>query len=275
MARGPRRSSQVFADVVLMTTAILMLSRVRPGDPPSLSLLAGGITTIAVADIAMVFQTGVGSYHVGDLADLGRVAGLGMMALAALCSVNESPTAASRNEILSRTLLWLPYLPLLLAAAVGLGHAVGLMAHGPMLAALGILVAAVLARQFIVLVENQSLLSEVAREAFRDSLTGLANRAQFLHRLEQAAAHATSRTPQRSRCCASTSTTSSRSTTPWAIRPATNFLSGSPGGSPLRWETRAPLHGLVVTNSPCSSKVPSRNHKRRRVGSSKHSAQQS
>ena len=70
----------------------------------------------------------------------------------------------------------------------GLGRAVGRMQHGPLLAALGILVAAVLARQFVVLVENQRLLSEVAQEAFRDSLTGLANRAHFLHRLEQAIA---------------------------------------------------------------------------------------
>ena len=57
-----------------------------------------------------------------------------------------------------------------------------------MLAALAILVAAVLVRQFIVLVENQDLLSEVTREAFRDSLTGLPNRAHFLHRLEHAVA---------------------------------------------------------------------------------------
>ena len=57
-----------------------------------------------------------------------------------------------------------------------------------MLAALGILVAAVLARQFVVLVENQKLLAEVAREAFRDSLTGLPNRAHFLHRLDEAVA---------------------------------------------------------------------------------------
>ncbi len=181
-------TAQIIADIVLTTTAILMLSRAHPADWPSRRLLAGGITTIAVADILLVFQTGIGSYHDSDLADLARVTGLGMLALAALSSVNESPTPASRNELLSRTRLWLPYLPLLLAAAVGLGHALGEMTHGPLLAALGILVAAVLARQFVVLAENQSLLSEVAREAFRDSLTGLANRANFLHRLEQAVA---------------------------------------------------------------------------------------
>ena len=188
MGSRPATLTHVFADVILMTTAILTLSRSRPFGRPSLGLLAGGITTIGVADIAMVFQTGVGSYHVSDLADLGRVAGLGLVALGALSSVNELPTAPSRDEVTSRVRLWLPYLPLLLAAAVGLGHAVGSIAHGPLLVALGILGAAVLARQFVVLTENQSLLSEVAREAFRDSLTGLANRAYFLHRLEQAVA---------------------------------------------------------------------------------------
>ncbi|OCB30241.1 diguanylate phosphodiesterase [Mycobacterium malmoense] len=181
--------AEIFNDVVLLTTAILMLSRGRPGDEPSRNLLAGGVATISISDIAMVFKSGIGSYQVSDLVDLGRVAGLGMLALAALSSVYEPFVPPSRNdEIRSRTRLWLPYLPLLVAAAVGLGHAVGLMAHGPLLAALGILVAAVLVRQFVVLMENQSLLSEVAREAFRDSLTGLANRAYFLDRLEQAVA---------------------------------------------------------------------------------------
>ena len=136
----------------------------------------------------MVFQTGVGSYHTGDLVDVGRVAGLGMVALAGLSSAEESPPAAAQADITSRLRLWLPYLPLLLAAAVGLGHAVRMMRHGPLLVALGILVVAVLARQLVVLVENQGLLTEVAQEAFRDSLTGLANRAHFLHNLEQAIA---------------------------------------------------------------------------------------
>lgn len=181
--------AEIFNDVVLLTMAILLLARGVSGDIPSRNLLAGGVATISVADIATVFRSGVGSYQLGTLADVGRVAGLGMIALAALASVHETPLPASRaEEIRSRTRLWLPYLPLVLAAAVGLGHAVGSMAHGPLLFALGILVAAVLVRQLVMLMENQSLLAEVAREAFRDSLTGLANRAYFLQRLEEAVA---------------------------------------------------------------------------------------
>ena len=184
----PATLAHIFADVVVITAAVVMLSRARPGRRPSLNVLAGGIATIGIADIVIVFQTGVGSYHTGDLVDLTRVAGLGMVALAGLSSVNESPTKPPQSVITSRVRLWLPYLPLLLAAAIGLSRAVDEIKHGPLLAAAGILVAAVLARQLVVLVENQRLLADVAHEASRDSLTGLANRAHFIHRLEQAVA---------------------------------------------------------------------------------------
>ncbi|CDO90017.1 bifunctional diguanylate cyclase/phosphodiesterase [Mycobacterium triplex] len=180
--------AQVVNDGILLSTAILMLSRGRPGERPSRSLVAAGIAVISIADITMVFDTGIGSYHVSDLGDLGRVAGLCMIALGALASVDESTSvSASRSEALSRTLLWLPYLPLALAAVVGFGAIVRAQ-HGVLTALLGILVGAVLVRQFIALTENQDLLSAVAREAFRDSLTGLANRPHFLHRLEDTVA---------------------------------------------------------------------------------------
>ncbi|WP_264916795.1 diguanylate cyclase domain-containing protein [Mycobacterium kiyosense] len=182
----PTTVVHVVTDVMLMTVAILVLSRGRPGGRRSITLLAGGITTIMLADLLVLFRTGVGSYHTGDLVDVTRVAGLGLVALAGLVSTTESPTATNLDEVTSRVRLWLPYLPLLLAAAVGLGHALHRMQHGPLLFGLGILVGAVLIRQLVVLVENQGLLTEVAQEAFRDSLTGLANRANFLHRLEEA-----------------------------------------------------------------------------------------
>ncbi len=184
----PATVVHVIADVVLMTTAILLLSRGRPGGRRSVNLLAGGVATIMLADMLVLFQTGIGSYHSGDLVDMTRVAGLGLMALAGLVSIKEPQVETTRLGITPRTRLWLPYLPLLLAAAVGLGHALRMMQHGPLLAGLGILVAAVLARQLVVLVENQGLLTAVSQEAFRDSLTGLANRAAFLHTLEQAVA---------------------------------------------------------------------------------------
>ena len=76
----PSTLTHVFADVILITTAIVMLSRARAGDPPSRGLLAGGITVICVADVVQLFLTaGIGSFHTGGLVDLARVIGLGML----------------------------------------------------------------------------------------------------------------------------------------------------------------------------------------------------
>jgi len=180
--------AEVFSNIILVTIAILTLSRVTATDGPRRILVPAGIGTVGLADIAVMFGTGTGSYHTGDVGDVARVAGLGLLTWAALAAVRNAPAPPSPDDAVYRTRLWLPYLPLLLAAAVELGRALGQMEHGPLLAALAILVTAVLARQFVVLVENQRLLAEVAREAFRDSLTGLANRARFIQRLDEAIA---------------------------------------------------------------------------------------
>ncbi len=180
--------AEVFSDIILVTIAILTLSRVTATDGPRRILVPAGIGTVGLADIAVMFGTGTGSYHTGDVGDVARVAGLGLLTWATLAAVRNAPAPPAPGDAVYRTRLWLPYLPLLLAAAVELGRALGHVEHGPLLAALAILVTAVLARQFLVLVENQRLLAEVAREAFRDSLTGLANRARFVQRIDEAIA---------------------------------------------------------------------------------------
>ena len=74
-------------DIVLMSTAILVWS--RPMGRVSVTVLAAGVTTIEMADIASMYMAGVGGYHSGGLVDLIRVAGFGMLAFAALFSVDE------------------------------------------------------------------------------------------------------------------------------------------------------------------------------------------
>ena len=178
--------AHVAFDVGLVTIAILMWSR-SGSARPSLNLVVGGMLTICAADITLVYLTRLGGYHNNGLVDLVRVAGLGMLALAALSSLKEPVAGTSSMEVRSRARLWLPYLPVLVAGGVGLGAALRATAHGgPLFAMVAILVVSVLARQFVVLVENQGLLSTVARAAFHDSLTGLPNRAQFHERLERA-----------------------------------------------------------------------------------------
>lgn len=174
----------ITVDIVLMSTAILVWS--RPLGRASVTVLAAGITTIGVADIAGVYLAGVGGYHSGGTVDLVRVAGFGMLAYAALFSVDERPVETSVTNLQPGVRVWLPYLPLLAAGVAAIGFELSHRDHRQLFIAEAILVVAVLARQLFVLTENQRLLSEVAREAYHDHLTGLANRANFLDRLERA-----------------------------------------------------------------------------------------
>jgi diguanylate cyclase (GGDEF)-like protein len=173
-------------DVVLMTTAILVWS--RPLARLSVTVLAAGITIIEIADIAGVYMAGAGGYHDGVLVDVIRAAGFGMLAFAALFSIDERPVEPSVMNLQPGVRVWLPYLPLLGAGIVAIAFEWDHRGHRVLLVAEGILVVAVLLRQFFVLLENQRLLAEVAREAFHDNLTGLANRANFLDRLDRAMA---------------------------------------------------------------------------------------
>ena len=65
---------------------------------------------------------------------------------------------------------------------------------------------------------------ELTRQAFHDGLTGLANRALFRDRLDQALARSGALERRRSPCCSSTSTASSRSTTASATTPGDQLL---------------------------------------------------
>ncbi len=178
----------IVLDVILLTTSILVWS--RPGGRLSLNLLAGGITIIGLADIIGVYLAGVGGYHSGGVIDVVRVVGFGMCAFAALFSVDERrPVEPQPLDLQPGVRVWLPYLPLLMAGVAGIGYELRHLEHGLLLGAEAVLVAAVLMRQLFVLTDNQNLLAKVAREAFHDNLTGLANRANFLDKLERAVLH--------------------------------------------------------------------------------------
>ncbi|WP_234834836.1 bifunctional diguanylate cyclase/phosphodiesterase [Mycolicibacterium stellerae] len=176
----------ITVDVILLTTAIVVWS--RPLARVSVTVLAAGMATIQLADIASVYLAGVGGYHDGGLVDVVRAAGFGMLGFAALFSIDEQPAQPSAMDLQSGVRVWLPYLPLLAAGIAGVSFELSHRDHRQLFIAEAILVTAVLIRQLFVLTENQRLLAEVAREAFHDNLTGLANRANFLDKLDGAIA---------------------------------------------------------------------------------------
>jgi diguanylate cyclase (GGDEF)-like protein len=175
-------------DGVLATMAIVVLARAHNTQRRTLALLAAGILAMALSESVHAYLSALGSYQTGTLADLGWVVALGLLGIAALSSTREATTGATPMQIPAAPWWWLPYPPLLLASVVGIEQMRPGMGSGPLPVAVAILVLAVSGRQFLVLSENRRLLLTVTQEAFRDRLTGLANRALFLDRLEQAVA---------------------------------------------------------------------------------------
>ena len=184
----PATVIEIFADVVLITTAILMLvpsSSWRPAEPQS---------------VGRRNHDDRGCRHRDGVSDRGR-------RLSSQRTVRLGPSGRNGIDRAGRPVqrhrvthsgvggrICVPR-PALVAVPAAPGRRRRRVArHDSPDAArsdarpVGILVVAVLVRQLVVLVENQSLLSEVSREAFRDSLTGLPNRANFLHRLDEAVA---------------------------------------------------------------------------------------
>jgi diguanylate cyclase len=171
------------ADVVIITIA---WASTVVAYRPSMGLLVAGLIIIALSDSVFTAMTAVNDYFTGSLIDLGWLAGCGVLGLAALRSIGEPLREQTSVEIRPRARQWLVYLPVLLAICVGMSKILPLLKSIPFAAAVLVLTLAVLARQLVALAENQRLLSDVGRLAFTDLLTGVANRALFLDRLEQA-----------------------------------------------------------------------------------------
>jgi diguanylate cyclase (GGDEF)-like protein len=171
------------ADVVVITIA---WASAVAAFRPSMGLLVAGLIIVALSDSVFTWLTAVNDYYTGNLIDLGWLAGCGVLGLAALRSIGEPSHEQEPAVVPPYIRLWLPYLPLLLASCVALAKILPGLESLPFAACVLLLVVAVLARQFVALAENQRLLSDVGRLAFTDQLTGLANRALFLDRLDHA-----------------------------------------------------------------------------------------
>jgi diguanylate cyclase len=174
------------SDVLVVTVALLVLTRARPGHRVTLGLLTLGNVLNAVADTVWVYPDVNNAYYKGDLLDVGWLFGLLALGSAALLSRRNANTEEPTPHVPSRISSWLPYLPIGLAGAVCAPTVLRTPGMAPLLASSTVLISAVLARQFLVVGENRRLLATVADQALRDPLTGLANRALFHDRLTHA-----------------------------------------------------------------------------------------
>ncbi|MCT7659573.1 putative bifunctional diguanylate cyclase/phosphodiesterase [Mycobacterium deserti] len=170
-------------DVIVVTVALLILVRAKR---PALVLLTLGNIVTALADSAWVYSDARNVYIEGGLVDVGWIVGLLLIGVAALASGRGGVTAEEVLGPPKRVELWMPYLPVAIAAAVCAPFLLTMSGVPPLVVSWALLVSAVMVRQFLVVNQNQRLLAIVAEQALRDPLTGLANRLLFHDRLSHA-----------------------------------------------------------------------------------------
>jgi len=180
-------------DVVLIVLAVLTAARTRHPRLP-LVLVCAGLVALSVSDSAFAYLQATMSYRGGSL-DLGWVAGFLLLALAGLArtapAAPETPESEATAELRADLL---PYVPVAVALVATLVYALTGGELGIVAVSLAVVVVAlILVRQYGILRENVRLNRELVRreamlrhQAFHDGLTGLANRALFLDRLEHA-----------------------------------------------------------------------------------------
>ncbi|OBA91958.1 hypothetical protein A5662_21505 [Mycobacteriaceae bacterium 1482268.1] len=174
------------ADIAIITTAILALARARPWARTTLAMLTGGMVLMASSDSAFAYLAAHNAYYSGHVIDIGWVAAFLTFGAAALMHRQAPETETARPHAPSRFSMWLPYIPVALAALVCIRAYFPTAGLGPIFISSTVLMAAVMARQFVVVRQNQHLLKMVADQALRDTLTGLANRDLFNDRLMHA-----------------------------------------------------------------------------------------
>jgi diguanylate cyclase (GGDEF)-like protein len=166
--------------------ALLVVMRARTDERVTLVLLAVGNVLNALSDTAFTNLATRDPHDTAGIVNVGWIAGLLLLALAALHSSRSTHIEAAATRVPSRPEIWLPYLPVAFAVLICIPQFLPLSSLGPLLVSTVLLVAVVLARQFLVVGENRKLMSSAADQALRDPLTGLANRALFHDRLTHA-----------------------------------------------------------------------------------------
>nr|WP_205266928.1 bifunctional diguanylate cyclase/phosphodiesterase [Mycolicibacterium sphagni] len=167
----------------MFVAAVVFVARSGPGNRVVMWLLFGAVTLMAVSGITFAFLQGANRYHPGHLTSIGWVLAMSCFGAAALLS-RRPRVPAPPSSPQSSIVLWLPYVPLLLAGTIGPALAM----TGVLRVAVPVLMAFLCARQVLSGWENRRLLTAAADQALRDPLTGLANRTLFQDRLAHAMA---------------------------------------------------------------------------------------
>ena len=181
--------------LVSATVVLLIIARTGITARPYVGLLAAGLLSLAVADSAYAYLVAIDAYSTGNAISTGWVTGFLLVAASAQVA-RRSTQAEGREDDRAGGLVALPYIAVAVALGLFVHTTLGdVRPPVPEVALATGLTMLLLARQYLVLRDNDRLLAEVrlreaalAHEVMHDGLTGLSNRAMLLQRLDQVVA---------------------------------------------------------------------------------------
>ena len=145
-------------DVVIGTMILILASRAPRITRLPLLLLGGGLLANLLADSGFAYLTTTNAYGPSNPVDTGWVAGYLLIAIAALRAASTRAAAAAEDRSQSRIWMFLPYLPV---AAAAITAAIQDVSPGGLdrvvFWGLLLVVALVVIRQFLMLIDNQAL----------------------------------------------------------------------------------------------------------------------
>jgi diguanylate cyclase (GGDEF)-like protein len=172
------------SDIVLLTVTVIVIAYARTGDRIGLVTIVTGLIFLSIGDSGFAYLTAIDHYGAVNLIDAGWVGGFLIIAVAAV--LDDTRDEAHAMPMAPRSALLLPYAPAAAAIAAVLHDVANGSLDGVAGVAATILVAALVGRQMLVLLDNRTLMGRIRHQAFHDVLTGLANRALFGDRLAHA-----------------------------------------------------------------------------------------
>lgn len=175
--------------MTMVTMSTLVLTVMPPGRRYILGWVTAGLAAIAMGEVTALAAQLQGADPTSPFPVISKVTGLLMIAAGARMSATvKRGQGSDDHRPLSTAIMWLPYAPMPFAVVAAVTSLWPDADMRPVLLGMALLVTAALFRQLTVLLENRRLLEEVARHAFHDPLTGLANRLLFTDRLGHALA---------------------------------------------------------------------------------------